>query len=618
MREHSRDQGRLEDILKYAQNVEKIMDGISYEGRRKLRHYNYNKESTHTIMPTRPHRNIIVLLLLAVLAIAGCTKHNRSEEAKQLKNELHEMLYKNPEQALARVDSAEQAGVFSAAMANLTRTNIYGSMGQTRLAVFYGEQILNEPELKREGDTYYSALLMLNGLLERNGEWGKALRLADEIIADVENERKQGGGTSGISEEVALRVKSRALISKGDCEKDLGHPNEAERFYLEAIDLMMDGVKHSDDYWVVDGLVMAVLETTEFYLEVDRPEKALALVAKGDTALARFDRCRDVPDKVHHYRHNNVTINQALVYAANDMHDKAEPLYQKHRQAENLAPYDLVAEARYLAMTDRYDEAIRMFRQADSLYFAQGRAINTVYIQNYMMSQYRTLQKAGRTADVAALADRMRLLTDSIHVQERRIDVEQEQEIREKEAEIATRRQSVIVYRFLAIAAFLVCLFIAYMFWRAAQYNKVLFEKNRRLLAEIEQHEREQQQAIEQLKAEPEEQLTAEQRLYRRLCELMKNPDVFTDPDTNQDTLARLLGTNRTYIYDALRECADQTPTDFINGYRLRHAAHLLATTTDSVSLIAELCGLSRPTFYRLFNDTYSMSPAEYRRVAKK
>jgi len=42
----------------------------------------------------------------------------------------------------------------------------------------------------------------------------------------------------------------------------------------------------------------------------------------------------------------------------------------------------------------------------------------------------------------------------------------------------------------------------------------------------------------------------------------MKNPDVFTDPDTNQDTLASLLGTNRTYVYDALRECADQTPAD--------------------------------------------------------
>lgn len=31
MREHRRDHGRLEDILKYAQNVEKIVTGISYD-----------------------------------------------------------------------------------------------------------------------------------------------------------------------------------------------------------------------------------------------------------------------------------------------------------------------------------------------------------------------------------------------------------------------------------------------------------------------------------------------------------------------------------------------------------------------------------------------------------
>jgi len=31
MREHSRDRGRLEDILKYAQNVEQIVNGITYE-----------------------------------------------------------------------------------------------------------------------------------------------------------------------------------------------------------------------------------------------------------------------------------------------------------------------------------------------------------------------------------------------------------------------------------------------------------------------------------------------------------------------------------------------------------------------------------------------------------
>ena len=98
----------------------------------------------------------------------------------------------------------------------------------------------------------------------------------------------------------------------------------------------------------------------------------------------------------------------------------------------------------------------------------------------------------------------------------------------------------------------------------------------------------------------------------------MDNPDVFTDPDTNQDTLANLAGTNRTYIYDALHECAGVTPADFINGYRLRYAAVLLSTTNDSIALIAELCGLSRRTFYRLFDEAYAMSPSEYRKVAKK
>jgi len=559
-------------------------------------------------------------LLLAVLTFAACTKPNRSEEAKQLKNELQEMLFKAPEQALARVDSAEQAGVFSTATANLIRTNIYGTMEQTRLAVFYGEQILNDPELKREGDTYYSALLMLNGLIERNGEYGKVIRLSDEMIADVENERKQGGGTSGISEQVALRVKSRALTFKGDCEYHLEHPDEAERFYLEGIDLMMDSVTHPDDYWVIDPLIISIIETTEFYLEQGKAEKALALVAKGDTALARLDRCSNVPDKVYHLRHNNITILQAMVYAANGQRDKAEALYLKHRQAENLSVYDIGADARYLAMTDRYDEAIRLFRQADSLQLAKGGAINTVYIKNYLMNQYETLQKAGRKDEVLALADRMRQLTDSIHLQERKIDVEQQEEIRQKEAEIATRRQSLVIHRIILVAAALICLLIAYFLWRSHIYNKVLLEKNRRLLAEIEQREREEQQVIEQLKAEPEESLTADQQLFRRLCDLMDSPDhIYLDADLDRSRLAQLLGTNEHYVTDAISACANgKSVNGFLNEYRLRYAAHLLATTKDSVALIAEISGFSRSSFFRIFSDSYGMSPSDYRKVAGK
>lgn len=570
------------------------------------------------MLQRNPRKNIVILLF-AVLTFAACTKSDRSEEEKTLRYELRDMMYKNPAQALTRIDSAEQVGLFSAATANVIRANVYGQMGQTRLAIYYGEQILNDPKLKREGRTYYSALIFLNSLLERDGEYGKVLHLTDEIIADVDNEMKQGGGTSGISNQVALRVKSHALTFKGECEKHLGHPDKAEHFYLEGINLMIDSVKHPSDFWVIDALIYGVLETTDFYLENGMPEKALALVAKGDTALARLDRCPDVPDYASKIRHNNITISQAMIYAANSQRDQAETLYQKHQQAEGLTETDIAAEARYLALTDRYDEAIRLFRQADSIYLAKGSAISTTYIKYYMMGQYEALQKAGRKDEALALGDRMRQLTDSIHVEERRTDVEQEQEIHQKETEIVSRRQSLVIHRIILVAAVLIILLIAYLLWRAYKYNKVLLEKNRCLVAEMEQREQEQQQAIEQLKAEPEEQLTAEQQLFRRICNLMADQQPYTDETLNRDSLATLIGTNAKYVEQAIRECSHgETVSDFITRHRLEHVARLLKTTGDSIAIIGELSGIpSRATLARLFRNAYGMSCSEYRQAAR-
>lgn len=553
---------------------------------------------------------ILLTAAVAVLSLTvSCSKPDRSEEATQLKYELQDLLFSAPEQVLARVDSAERAGVFTETTANLIRSNVYAQMGKTQLAIFYGEQIKHSPQLRSEGVNYYSALLNLISLLNKSGEWGKALHLADEMIADVDK--------GGMDEQVALRIKSRALTIKGDCEKDMGHMEEAERYYLEGIDLMM-GVTQPKDYWIIDALFMAVLETTEFYLEWGKPQKALPLVAEGDTTLARMARCPDMPERVLNVRNNNLTINQALTYAANGLYDKAELLYEKHRQAPDLTPYDWVAEARYLTIIGRYDEAIRLFRKTDSLYIARGSSINNSYINNYMMSQYKALKKAGRTDEAMVYADRMRHLSDSIHREERKMEMEQQEVIRQKEAEITSRRHSLAVHRIILFSAIIIILLVGYLLVRAWKYNKALEAKNRSLYQEIQQKEKAEADERAALQERQADTLSQSELLYRRLCEIMSSPDVFTNPDTNQDTLATLAGTNRTYVYDALRECAGVTPTDFINGYRLRYAARLLATTSDSVALIAELCGLSRRTFYRLFDEAYSMSPSEYRKAAKK
>lgn len=217
------------------------------------------------------------------------------------------------------------------------------------------------------------------------------------------------------------------------------------------------------------------------------------------------------------------------------------------------------------------------------------------------------------------MSDRIRLMTDSIRQQERRADVEQLQEIQQQEEEIIRKHQSLTIHRIVLVTIILLLLLAIYIIRRIHSYNRRLAEKNRSLYEQILQRQQAEAEEQRQLEAQPEEKLTQNQQLYHRLCELVKNPDVYTDSDTNHETLARLLGTNYQYVYAALRECADTTPADYLNRLRIQYAAQLLEKSDNSIGLIIEQSGFTnRTTFARLFASYYSMTPSEYRKIARK
>ena len=116
----------------------------------------------------------------------------------------------------------------------------------------------------------------------------------------------------------------------------------------------------------------------------------------------------------------------------------------------------------------------------------------------------------------------------------------------------------------------------------------MLAAKNRHLYEQIQQRQIEEKQAIEHLKAEPVESLTAQQQLFRRLCTLMADQHPYTDEGLNRDGLAQLLGTNAKYIDQAIHDCSHgETTGNFINRYRMEQAAHLLKTTGPDTALCA-------------------------------
>jgi len=263
-----------------------------------------------------------------------------------------------------------------------------------------------------------------------------------------------------------------------------------------------------------------------------------------------------------------------------------------------------------------------IYDRLDPLFRANEDTISRDY--SSLLASYATgLENSGRYRESLNALNRYVAIQDSLVQRERRqetLELAQRMRTQEKELQLKDEEAKTRVLRILFLAAVLLCLCVAWMLFRAHQYNKTLSEKNRRLLEEIEQREREEQQAREHLREEPEAELSSEQQLFRRLCELMEGPEpIYTEPDLDRGRLARLLGTNEHYISDAVSACTGGKGTgDFINGYRLRYAAHLLATTKDSAALIAELSGFSRSTFFRLFNDAYGMSPADYRKVVNK
>ena len=553
-------------------------------------------------------------MLVLMTDCTDCTNHDCSKDAIALSEEIVNEGLTNIEYALVRVDSAEEAGVFSAFRANTLKAIIYENADRRRLAAYYAEKAIaseagHAVTTSADSNLHCKARWILGDCAYADGKYGKSLALSKEILAFV--------GDGKMPKDIEM--KCRALSKMADCENKLGHIAESERLFLQCLDILMESTQHATSFSEIDPLIYTLLSLNDLYIENKMPKKALPLIEKMDTAMKRLIRYPNTPDWVMQKRRNNVTISKAMVYAANGHREQAETLHREYQQFQGLGALDKAAEGVYLTIMGRYDDAVRMFDDIDSILSSNGEPISDLYVKTLLNYKYDALQKAGRTVEALAMGDRIRLLTDSIRQQEQQTDVEQLQEINRQEEEIIRKRQSLTIHRILLVAIALLLLMAIYIIRRIHRYNRRLAEKNRSLYEQIQQREQAEAEEQRQLQVQPEEKLTQNQLLYRRLCELMKSPEIYTDSDTNHETLARLLGTNYQYVYAALRECADTTPADYLNRLRIQYAAQLLEKSDDPIGLIIEKSGFTnRTTFARLFAANYSMTPSEFRKIAHK
>ena len=89
--------------------------------------------------------------------------------------------------------------------------------------------------------------------------------------------------------------------------------------------------------------------------------------------------------------------------------------------------------------------------------------------------------------------------------------------------------------------------------------------------------------------------------LMERLASLMEEQQLYLRHDLKLDEVAQMLGTNRTYLINALNEATGMSFKEYVNRFRIAFAKKLMEEHPEySKNQIASLCGYTTPSsFYR-------------------
>ena len=545
-----------------------------------------------------------ILIIFALLSLVGCTGSPKTDQRPewlmqadedyklaqdydgQWQVRLAEMYYRKAYEAL---EDAYEDGLFPPADDQSYSWFLYGDAGYRYAVMRY-----------RRGDTE-GAIALMSDILTHD-------------IRDVE--------------------RSSILQLMGECQLLLEQHDAARESYTKAFEARSRWQQDGKDDCPINMMVTCFAIYNSF-MEFGEYDEAAQWLERMEKELSvyeqRVERDRSGANDIHsdassriieEYR-GYVAMNRARLLLAMGHAREANAVYDAIPASRIFTPLGITWAAIWLSDAGRYGESADMYARLDTTYASASNAMMTFdKINECLAPRYLAEMKAGRTQEALAIGADMANAIDSALVWQKRNDAAELSVIyqtHEKELALEESRTKSTIYMIIAVGSLLLLLLTGYILWRVRRYNHLLTEKNHVLYEQIQQREQAETKELERQQAQPAESLSQSQQLYNRLLKLMEDPAVYTNAECNHETLAQLLGTNRTYLYDALRECAETTPADFINRYRIRHAALLLATTDDPVALVAELCGITnRSTFARLFRDHYSMSPTEYRHAAKE
>lgn len=267
-----------------------------------------------------------------------------------------------------------------------------------------------------------------------------------------------------------------------------------------------------------------------------------------------------------------------------------------------------------------YEEAYNYYKEShilDSINYGTLGRFSTLF------AQIRVLYKLNRGEEAYLLTEALLIRRDSMYNLSVRSQLDElrtvyevdkltaESDLHRAEKEILRQRWFIGI---ISSGLLLIALFIY------AIYSRRLKKKNLSLYNQAKELNRKEKAVESCFLSKPVEELSKEMQLYRRVNESIKAKKLFIDPNINRKKLADYLGTNETYLADAIKHGTGETFSNYISNLRLQYALELLndypELTFDAIAIDSGHGSYSQ--FFRSFIKKYGMSPSEYRKLLNK
>lgn len=112
--------------------------------------------------------------------------------------------------------------------------------------------------------------------------------------------------------------------------------------------------------------------------------------------------------------------------------------------------------------------------------------------------------------------------------------------------------------------------------------------------------------------------------LYFELREVLETKQLYLNPELNLDDLIKVLGTNKKYLYYAIKSNYEDNFRSLLNDYRINHVKSLIVESINThkkirMEEIQESSGFqSTASFFRVFKSKTGLTPLEYAEQVKR